>query len=59
MRYTQAVQIEEYHRRLVDQLMRIENIDTKLQDPVAAQHIMKSINGFPVEKSVAKALRQG
>jgi kynurenine 3-monooxygenase len=51
MRYTQAVQLEEHHRRLVDQLMRIENIDTKLQDPVTAQHIMKSINGFSVEKS--------
>lgn len=55
MRYTQAVQLEEQHRRLVDHLLLLENVDTKLQDPVAAQRMMASLNGF----SSTKARGQG
>lgn len=40
MRYTQAVQLENQHRRLIDQLMLLENIDTKLQDFATAQTLI-------------------
>ncbi|MEM7533418.1 MAG: NAD(P)/FAD-dependent oxidoreductase [Chloroflexota bacterium] len=49
MRYTQAVQMETQHRQLVDHLMTIEDIDTKLRIPEAVQAMMASVNGFSAE----------
>jgi kynurenine 3-monooxygenase len=44
MGYTKAVHLEEQHRQWVDQLLLLENIEAKLQDPAAVQTILATIN---------------
>ena len=46
MRYTEAVQTEERYRQLVDRLMQVDDIDTKLNDPATVQRLMAGVNGY-------------
>lgn len=47
MRYTQAVQLENQQRRLIDQLMLLENVDTKLQNSAMIQNLIATLTDSP------------